>query len=217
MRYRRRCRWSLRGAGTQPAPDPGRHILGRRRRGPKKWVSSAGLDFTFTSPPGSVGPLTATQWDKNGFFAGADLAYGQKRSPSVVVERLISTPSTTGPRPAPASVIISSARRTLRPRARPVRATSSRNSMARPPRPRGPWKRAARGRPFPSIRHARLLRGQRSEVRYSTQRMSCLSGPPFNVGQAGLESRFGATARVFPSHLWISEWPSTNEKPPAPL
>ena len=59
--------------------------------------------------------------------------------------------------------------------------------------------------------------GQRSEVRYSTQRMSCLSGPPFNVGQAGLESRFGATARVLPNHLWISEWPSTNEKPPAPL
>jgi len=79
-------------------------------------VSSAGLDFIFTSGNPEtfrVGGnlLTATQWDNNGFFAEADVAYGQNRSPSVVGERLISTPSTTGPRSAPASVIISSARR----------------------------------------------------------------------------------------------------------
>ena len=83
---------------------------------PKKWVSSAGLNFTLTSGNSEtflVGGnlLTATKWDKNEFSANADVAYGQNRSPSVVGERLISTPSTTGPRSAPASVVISSARR----------------------------------------------------------------------------------------------------------
>ena len=79
-------------------------------------MPSAGLDFIFTSGNPEtfrVGGnlLTATQWDKHEFSAKANVAYGQNRSPSVVGERLISTPSTTGPRSAPASVVISSARR----------------------------------------------------------------------------------------------------------
>ena len=79
-------------------------------------MPSAGLEFTFTSGNPETfrvggNPLTATRWDKNEFSANADGAYGQNTTKSVVGGSLISTRSTTGPRSAPASVIISSARR----------------------------------------------------------------------------------------------------------
>lgn len=67
---------------------------------PKKWVSSAGLNFTLTSGNSEtflVGGnlLTATKWDKNEFSANADVAYGQNTTKSVVGGSLISTKSTT--------------------------------------------------------------------------------------------------------------------------
>jgi putative salt-induced outer membrane protein YdiY len=67
---------------------------------PKKWVSSAGLNFTLTSGNSEtflVGGnlLTATKWDKNEFSANADVAYGQNTTKTVVGTSLVETKSTT--------------------------------------------------------------------------------------------------------------------------